>query len=134
MTKVELNSLLGAQWVVAFLLFMMVASRIVSGLVDPLRDKPSKLRDFLYKFPVRYRLCTSVAILTTGCLFLDVARLRYHWHVLWMEPNSTTWWEFAWRSVWIASIAWWVGEQYVPALRIRYRDLRGALRHGSPGP
>jgi hypothetical protein len=126
----NLNSLLGAQWVVAFLLFVLAGMRIVSGLVDPLRNKPKDPRELLTEFSIRYRLVTALAVLTTAALFLDIARLRYHWHVLWMEPNATTSWEFMWRCVWLGSVAWWVCEQYWPVIQQTYHEIRKAVRSG----
>lgn len=126
----DLNSLLGAQWIVAFLLFVLAGARIVSGLIDPLRNKPTALHEFITAFPVRYRLATALAVMTTAALFLDIARLRYNWHILWMEPNSTTRAEFGWRCVWLGSVAWWVGEQYWPVIHQTVSDLKKAVKRG----
>lgn len=130
----NLNSLLGAQWVAAFVLFMLAGGRIVSGLIDPLRNKPTAFSEFLSNFAVRYRLATALAVMTTAALFLDIARLRYHWHILWMDPNATTWNEFALRSVWLLCVFWWICEQYVPVMASLYRDVRRTVRNGRITP
>ena len=126
----DLNSLLGAQWLIASLLFFLAGGRIASGLIDPLRNKPQRWRDLFGVFAVRYRLATALAVLTTALFFLDMARLRYKWHVLWMAPNATTWWELAWRSVWLAMVVWWVGEQCWPVIASTYREIRKTVTHG----
>jgi hypothetical protein len=62
----DLNSLIGAQWFAAFVLFMLAGARIVSGLIDPIRNRPASLRKLFATFVVRYRLATALAVLTTA--------------------------------------------------------------------